>query len=75
MKPLDVSPLPCMEVSDDTRKPDTATEGFVEDAVVLHLLTAAGANGGWQHEPVNTQPAGALDYAGWPLPTWQARAV
>ncbi len=65
-----------MEVSGDTCRPDAADEGFVEDAAVLNLLTAAGTNGGcWQDEPVRSQPAGTLDYAGWPLPAWQARAV
>jgi hypothetical protein len=75
MKRLDVSPLPCMEVPEETRGHGATDEGFVEDAVILHLLTAAGPYRDRHHEPANAPAADAFDYAGWPLPVWQARAV
>ena len=79
MRQLDVSPLPSMEQADGTVVASRPHDGFVEDSVVVALLTSAGPQDRRQYRPEFGLAASALDYAGWPsaepMAGWPARAV
>jgi len=66
MRRLDVSPLPCFDATEEACSPYRTDVGFVEDSVVVALLTAPCSSGGWETWPGMPELAGALDYAGWP---------
>lgn len=71
MNRLNLSPLPCARLSEETRSPSAEHQGFVDDAVVLALLT--GPMESRPHEDLGTLALAAneMDFAGWRLPVGQ----
>lgn len=66
MQHLDLSPLPCAVPSENSRHSVKVGLGFVDDAVVLALLTG---NVGFRfHQCIESLALAAdeMDYAGWP---------
>jgi hypothetical protein len=72
MNRLNLSPLPCARLSEETQSPSAEHQGFVDDAVVLALLT--GPTESRPHENFETLALAAdeTDFAGWRLPFGQA---
>jgi hypothetical protein len=66
MQRLDLSPLPCAAPPENSRSLVNATLGFVDDAVVLALLS--GTTGSRFSHAIESLAltADEMDYAGWP---------
>jgi len=65
MKRLDISPIPHCEAADEARPLRHAADGFVDDSVVLALVTAAARHTRNPVAAVEMIECSALDYAGW----------
>ncbi len=66
MQHLDLSPLPCAAPTENPRSILNACLGFVDDAVVLALLTGAAGSRFPQNIESLALAADEMDYAGWP---------
>jgi len=65
MQHLDLSPLPCA-VPAENSQPAAATLGFVDDSVVLALLTGTVGSRFANGIQSLAQATDETDYAGWP---------
>ena len=66
MQHLDLSPLPCSAPPESPRPPVSARLGFVDDAVVLALLTGTAGIRSPQNTETIVLTVNEMDYAGWP---------
>jgi hypothetical protein len=66
MQQLDLSPLPCVFPSENPRHAPNAGLGFVDEAVVLALLTGTVGSRFVQDIGSLALAADEMDYAGWP---------
>lgn len=66
MQQLDLSPLPCAFPSENPRHAPNAGLGFVDEAVVLELLTGNVGSRLIQDIESLALAADEMDYAGWP---------
>lgn len=75
MQHLDLSPLPCAAPPENPRPPANTGLGFVDDSVVLALLS--GAMGSRLSQGIETLALAAdeMDYAGWPPSVLSGRVV
>ena len=66
MQHLELSPLPCAVPAENSRSPMNAGLGFVDDSVVLALLTGTVGSRLPQVTGTLALAADEMDYAGWP---------
>ncbi len=66
MQHLDLSPLPCAVPPENSRHSVNVGLGFVDDAVVLALLSGAAGSRFPQNIASLAMAADEMDYAGWP---------
>lgn len=66
MQHLDLSPLPCAHPSENSRPQANVGLGFVDDAVVLAILTGTAGSRFPQGIEALALATDEMDYAGWP---------
>jgi hypothetical protein len=71
MNRLNLSPLPCTPPPEETRQTPANLQGFVDDAVVLALLTGSADSGAHGASGALALAADEMDFAGWSLPSAQ----
>jgi hypothetical protein len=67
MNRLNLSPLPCVRLSEDhrTASPCEHLPGFVDDSVIMAILKAPGISRSTRDDAALALSADELDFAGW----------